>query len=269
MKTFEALRIIRSLVDGVNPCTGEMLPDDSPYQQSSILRALFIAVQALERLEERQKREQRLPQNASKSWDESEDKMLCTEFESGLTIMQLAQKHRRTLGAIQSRLEKLGKIPLYNRVQSLSASIKRIDAVQTCELHDKLLASALEHEKQAELEKYRKLEEMREFDEYEEEDEDEEDEETYVARIRYQLQEEMELTEEWQRDKEWERWEEVSETQIRQYNDKDEYWDEENYQAYLEVQDELINDQLNYARSEEEGWFYSDSDPDDWCNQSR
>ena len=45
----------------------------------------------------------RLPENAGKSWDESEDRMLCIEFESGLTIMQLAQKHRRTSGAIQSR----------------------------------------------------------------------------------------------------------------------------------------------------------------------
>ena len=110
MEPSEALRIIQSLVDGVNPCTGEMFPDDSPYQQPSILRALFIAVRALERLEERQKREQRLPENAGKSWDESEDRMLCIEFESGLTIMQLAKKHRRTSGAIQSRLEKLGKI---------------------------------------------------------------------------------------------------------------------------------------------------------------
>ena len=110
MKPAEALKIIQSLADGVDPCTGEIFPDDSPYQQPSILRALFIAVRALERLEERQKREQRLPENAGKSWDESEDRILCTEFESGLTITQLAQKHGRTSGAIQSRLEKLGKI---------------------------------------------------------------------------------------------------------------------------------------------------------------
>ncbi len=110
MEPSEALRIIQSLIDGIDPCTGEVFPDDCPYQQPSILRALFIAVRALERLEERQKREQRLPENAGKAWNESEDRMLCIEFESGLTIMQLAQKHRRTSGAIQSRLEKLGKI---------------------------------------------------------------------------------------------------------------------------------------------------------------
>ena len=103
MEPCEALRIIQSLLDGVNPCTGEMFPDGSPYQQPTILRALFIAVRALDRLEERQKREQRLPENAGKSWDEAEDRMLCIEFKSGLTIMQLAQKHRRTSGAIQSR----------------------------------------------------------------------------------------------------------------------------------------------------------------------
>ena len=110
MEPCEALRIIQSLLDGVDPSTGEIFPDNSPYQQPVILRALFVAVRALERFQEKQKREQRLPENAGKAWDESEDQMLCIEFESGLTIMQLAQKHRRTSGAIQSRLEKLGKI---------------------------------------------------------------------------------------------------------------------------------------------------------------
>jgi len=34
-----------------------------------------------------------------------------TGIDAGLTVSELAQKHRRTEGAIQSRLEKLGKVP--------------------------------------------------------------------------------------------------------------------------------------------------------------
>ena len=216
-----ALRIIQSLVDGIDPCTGEMFPNDSPYQQPAILRALFIAVRALEHIEEKQKREQRVPENAGKAWDKAEDRMLCIGFESGLTIRQLAQKHLRTLGAIQARLEKLGKIPLF-------------------EPQDKLLASALEREKQEELEKHRNLEEIREL--YEGEDEDEETAE----------------------DEYWD------EEQFQNYLEvENAYWDEEQYQTNLEVQDELIDDRVNYARSEEEGWFYSDSGSDDWCDQYR
>lgn len=111
MDPSEALRIIQALADGVDPHTGEVFPDDSPYQHPQVLRALFSAVRALERLEERKRREKRLPDNAGKPWNEGEDKVLCEGFDAGLTIAQLAQNHRRTEGAIQSRLEKLGKVP--------------------------------------------------------------------------------------------------------------------------------------------------------------
>lgn len=116
MESSEALRIIRSLADGVDPRTGEVFSEDSPYQHPQVLRALFMAVRALERFEEKQRREKRLPVNAGKPWNDAEDKPLCEGFDAGLTVRELAQKHRRTEGAIQSRLEKLGKVP--SRFQS-------------------------------------------------------------------------------------------------------------------------------------------------------
>lgn len=111
MEPSEALRIIRSLADGVDPHTGEVFSDDSPYQHPQVLRALFLAVRALERFEDRQRRKRSLPVNAGKPWNDAEEKLLCEGFDGGLMVSELAQKHRRTEGAIQSRLEKLGKVP--------------------------------------------------------------------------------------------------------------------------------------------------------------
>ena len=111
MKVCEALRTIESLADGVDPYTGEVFPDDSPYQNPKTLRALFMAIRALERAEARQKRERRLPENAGKSWDDSEDERLCESFDAAATIQDLARQHKRTEGAVESRLVKLGKLP--------------------------------------------------------------------------------------------------------------------------------------------------------------
>ena len=118
MEPSEALRIIQSLADGIDPNTGEVFPDDSPYQHPQVLRALFVALGALGRLEESQRRAKRLPDNAGKPWNDGEDKALCDDFDAGLTTAQLAQKHQRTEGAIRSRLEKLGKIPPRHSGQS-------------------------------------------------------------------------------------------------------------------------------------------------------
>lgn len=111
MERPEALRIIESLADGVDPYTGEVFPDSSPYQKPHTIRALFMAMRALERLEARQRREKRLPENAGKPWDDVQHERLRENFDAGMTIRQLAQQHKRTEGAIQSRLMRLGAVP--------------------------------------------------------------------------------------------------------------------------------------------------------------
>ena len=111
METSEALRIIQSLADGIDPHTGEVFSDGSPYQHPQVLLALLLAVRALERFEDRQRRGRPLPVNAGKPWNDDEEKLLCEGFDGGSAVSELAQKHRRTEGAIQSRLEKLGKVP--------------------------------------------------------------------------------------------------------------------------------------------------------------
>ena len=110
MQLQSALPIVRALADGINPLTGETFNDESPYSEPRTLRALFSAVELMEREVEREKRRERLPANFGKPWSEGEDRTLIAEFDAGITIPDMARKHARTHSSIRLRLEKLGKI---------------------------------------------------------------------------------------------------------------------------------------------------------------
>jgi len=118
MNTNEARQIIQSLADGRCPQTGQVLPADSLYQSADVVRALLIACRALERAERQEVRATSLPEHAGKSWDVAEDEQLCREFDAGRSVAELVQLHKRTRGAIQSRLERLGK--MQPRARSMS-----------------------------------------------------------------------------------------------------------------------------------------------------
>lgn len=108
--TSEAIRIIEALANGADPITGELLPESSPYNNPQVIRALFQALQALERLNERGKRQSTLPPKAGKPWTDEEDRLLSEAFDGGASLKDLAPKHGRTEGAIAARLVKLGKV---------------------------------------------------------------------------------------------------------------------------------------------------------------
>jgi hypothetical protein len=110
METAEALRIIQALADGVDPSTGEVLPETSPYQHPQVIRALHTAIKLLERGDRAERRRSHLPGRAGEPWDEAEEKQLLKGFDSGATIADLARRHERTDGSIRSRLERLGRI---------------------------------------------------------------------------------------------------------------------------------------------------------------
>jgi hypothetical protein len=112
MEINKALEIIKVLSEGVDPYTGEVFPPDSPYQHPDIVRALFKAVSALEYLREKNKRQKTLPEHAGKPWSAEEDNLLINRFDKGISIKELSKVHKRTEGAIKSRLVKLGKISL-------------------------------------------------------------------------------------------------------------------------------------------------------------
>lgn len=108
----KALAIVSALANGVNPQTGEMFDIDSPYQSVDVIRALYVAVRALELTNRSKARNNRsrLPGNAGKPWTEQEDRALLEKFDDGLSPAELAHAHDRTLAGIQARLERHGRL---------------------------------------------------------------------------------------------------------------------------------------------------------------
>lgn len=110
METETAIDVLRALADGIDPSTGEVMPSDSPYQQANTVRALYAALAALDRQEKLNGRKRRLPQNAGKPWSVGEDDQVAAAYDRGESVPAIAETHERTVGAIHSRLVKLGKI---------------------------------------------------------------------------------------------------------------------------------------------------------------
>jgi hypothetical protein len=107
----EALRILRSLYDGVDPFTGEIYESDSALQNPNLVRALGVALAALERRENSQRRQHTVAGNAGKPWSEEEDKAILSAYDAGRKVNELAKELERSTGAIKSRLARFGKIP--------------------------------------------------------------------------------------------------------------------------------------------------------------
>jgi len=110
----DALPILRALADGVNPVTGEVFSEISPYAEPRTLRALFSAVDLMEREVTREKRRARLPANFGKPWTESEDLRIGERHNEGMPLQEIARLHERTQSSCRLRLEKLGLISPQN-----------------------------------------------------------------------------------------------------------------------------------------------------------
>lgn len=100
-----AKELLTILADGTDPLTGEVLPDDHVCNKGEIVRALNCAVEALSR-----KRKKPLPENTGKPWTEELDQELCRLFDEGMKKKDLCAHFGRTPGAIESRLQRLGKM---------------------------------------------------------------------------------------------------------------------------------------------------------------
>ena len=83
MNQTEALSVVRSLANGVDPETGEVFPADSVYQRAQTVRALYAAAEALEKAERFERRKQQLPPKTGEPWTEDEDRKLLSGFDAG------------------------------------------------------------------------------------------------------------------------------------------------------------------------------------------
>lgn len=104
MDILRAKEILKTLADGVNPITGEVLPAEDSCNQPDVIRALHAV---LEKLPEKKKAQ---PENAGAKWTDEEISVLTARFDSGMPTAQIAKLHGRTKGAIESKLVALGKM---------------------------------------------------------------------------------------------------------------------------------------------------------------
>jgi hypothetical protein len=111
MEIAAARQIIDTLAQGIHPVTGEVMPEDSPYNAPPVIRALFAVSQALDgNVVAPQKPRRELPPNAGKPWAAEEDGKLESAFAAGIDVRDIAQELGRTSWAVEARLVKLGKL---------------------------------------------------------------------------------------------------------------------------------------------------------------
>lgn len=101
-------QILRSLIHGRDPVTGEDLPSDAVVNRIEVNRALHIAFTATEEKAVRTARRAQLPSGVGRPWSAEEEEALSEEFKRGESVHDIAHKHKRTIRAIEARLERFG-----------------------------------------------------------------------------------------------------------------------------------------------------------------
>lgn len=119
MRTDKVISILESVAAGIDPHNGETIPSNV-FHTADVIRAFYAAARMLRQatpppqagatsLQGPSIRTDR-PSSAGARWTKEEDALLCTEFDGGMTVHDIATQHGRTRGSITSRLVKLGRI---------------------------------------------------------------------------------------------------------------------------------------------------------------
>ncbi len=109
MDSAQALAVVRSLANGVDPESGEVFPPESAYQRPQVVRALFEAATALERAGRFERPKAQMPAKTGEPWSEDEDRRLLAAFDAGRRLQELAAAHERTTGGVRARLIRYGR----------------------------------------------------------------------------------------------------------------------------------------------------------------
>ncbi len=105
MDIARAKELITVLADGINPITGEVLGPDDSCNQPDIIRALHCLLGNL-----KSERNRNLPENAGKPWLAEDDEQLVRMYDANIPVNEISKHFKRSRGAINSRLVRLGKI---------------------------------------------------------------------------------------------------------------------------------------------------------------
>lgn len=119
----ETRKRLEALANGVDPETGELLNQESPYNQPEAIRAMWKALDecknttnevrpSKQETEDKQAKNKAngLPKNAGVRWTDEEKKQLVDNYNSKISIEDISKLHGRTDGAIIVALAKLGII---------------------------------------------------------------------------------------------------------------------------------------------------------------
>lgn len=115
-----ARRTVRKLAEGINPITGEALPEGAPYNHPHIVGALIALLEASEaplatgkKSKDKPKREPRPGlANAGKAWSPEHRQRVTDAFAEGLKITAIAKELERSYGSIRSELIRQGVIAM-------------------------------------------------------------------------------------------------------------------------------------------------------------
>lgn len=106
----EARNILQFLAHGIDPVSGEIFPEQSPFNQPDVIRALFMAGEALAEAEKPQCKDASSDSHAGQPWSEEEESRVKAAFAEGKSVAEIAALHQRSRGAITARLARLGLI---------------------------------------------------------------------------------------------------------------------------------------------------------------
>lgn len=106
MDNDKTIEVLTALANGIDPVTGEVFPPDSPYQQPTVIRALFHALMVVE-LQDKVKKTESPRYKSGQPWTEEEEERLRDAFLNNVSIEKLSVEHQRTEGAIRARLMKM------------------------------------------------------------------------------------------------------------------------------------------------------------------
>ena len=108
MKYTDATSVLKALIEGHEPGSDVPLPAESVVHRPDVLRSLLAGVAALERVAARDQRRALLPDNVGRSWTADEETRMAEAFKAGESPELIARNHRRTLRAIEARLQRMG-----------------------------------------------------------------------------------------------------------------------------------------------------------------
>ena len=106
MDIVRAKEIISALAEGIDPTTGEVLPDNSVCNKGEIVRAFYAILNHLNKKTGKKS----LPTNAGKPWTKEDEDLLVGLYRSSTPKRDICNALQRTESGVAARLVHMGII---------------------------------------------------------------------------------------------------------------------------------------------------------------